>query len=358
MSSESRLRRIAPVFTLFVLSAVIAELLFGSTYLTIIVSLLPEIGFYGGAAVIIRYVARREHLGWLSILLLGLAFGVFEEFLVVQTSISPVLFPGATFIYGRNFGINWVYFLWAAGYESVWAIVLPIYLTEIVFPKRRKDPWLLKLGLSIVSIIFVLASIISWYVWTHVVAPAAIGYVFSPSLDLVLLAILMIGILAVAALTVSKFPQSKSNARVPPPWIGGLIIFVPSLLWFGLVAFAFDAIPSAPPAVAILAGLLLAAPVLIVIIKWSRSVDWSDIHRVALILGGLASSMIAGYWASGISSPINIAGKTIIDVVAFILLSYLAYRVRRSKILDGARIPTDTKIAKMYSIVSWSGNRK
>ena len=118
MNLESR--RLAPALTLAVLSAVIVELLFGSTYLTSISSLLPEIGFYGGAALIIRYVVRRHHRGWISIFLLGLAFAVFEEFLVVQTSVSPFLFAGLNFsqIYGRFLGVNWIYFLWAIGYEK------------------------------------------------------------------------------------------------------------------------------------------------------------------------------------------------------------------------------------------------
>jgi hypothetical protein len=51
-------QQVAPALTLLVLSAIIVELLFGSTHLTIITALIPEIGFYGGAALIIRYLAR------------------------------------------------------------------------------------------------------------------------------------------------------------------------------------------------------------------------------------------------------------------------------------------------------------
>ena len=53
--------KVAPALTLLVLSAVIVEILFGSTHLTIITALIPEIGFYGGAALFIRYTVRRLH---------------------------------------------------------------------------------------------------------------------------------------------------------------------------------------------------------------------------------------------------------------------------------------------------------
>jgi len=87
-------QKVAPALTLLILSAVIVEILFGTIYLIIITALIPEIGFYGGAALLIRYAVRRLHRGWFSILLLGLAFAVFEEFLIVQTSISSTLFVG------------------------------------------------------------------------------------------------------------------------------------------------------------------------------------------------------------------------------------------------------------------------
>ena len=72
------LQKVAPALTLLFLSAVIVELLFGTTHLTIITALIPEIGFYGGAALVIRYSVRRLHRSWFSILLLGVAFAVFE----------------------------------------------------------------------------------------------------------------------------------------------------------------------------------------------------------------------------------------------------------------------------------------
>jgi len=221
------LKKLAPPLTLLMLSVVIVELLFGTTHLTIITALIPGIGFYGGAALLIRYAVRRLHRSWFSILLLGIAFAVFEEFLIVQTSVSPTLFVGMPEIYGRTFGVNWVYFQWAAGYEAVWGIVLPIYLTEIIFPTQREDPWLSKRGLVATLVIFALASLVSWAIWTQEVAPQALGYTYSPTFASIIFALIVIAGLIVAALGPRSSPHLAHGAirmRLKP-WLLAAIFF-------------------------------------------------------------------------------------------------------------------------------------
>jgi hypothetical protein len=308
------------------------ELLFGSTYLTIISALIPEIGFYGGAALIIRHVVRRQHRGWLSVLLLGMAFAVFEEFLVVQTSVSPALFvgPSSPHIYGQILGVNLVYFMWAVGYESVWGIVLPIYLTELIFPNRREDQWPGRRGLSTTVTVFILASVVSWYIYTQVVAPLATGSIYSPPTSLIVFALATIAALGMVALgpRPARHPFQRRARVAPRPWLVGSLVFVPSLLWFVLVAFAFSEFPTVPAAVPIAAGLVLATGVLFLVRALSAGTGWQDIHRLAVIFGGLAASMLAGFLASGIVLPIDLIGKTVFDVVAVIMLVYLARKLR------------------------------
>jgi hypothetical protein len=320
--------QVAPIITLLFLSPVIAEVLFGSTYLTIISSLIIEIPFYGGAALLTRYLARHQHRGWVSILLLGVAFAIFVEFIVVQTSISPFIGSGSYNIYGRVLGVNWVYFLWAMGYESVWGVVLPIYLTELIFPSRREDLWFGKRGLSIIAIIFILGSVLSWYVWTQTVVPSTIGSVYQPPLVLIIFALAAIAVLVISALGPRPaLRPAQGTTRVPPqPWLAGLLVFVLSLLWFGLVAFAYDVIPKIPATVPIILGLILAGTVLFLIKTLSMCTNWRDAHRFAIIFGGLAASMLAGFWASGIVLAIDFVGKIVFNVIAVILLILLAWK--------------------------------
>jgi len=327
------LKKAAPALTLLVLSAVIVELLFGTTHLTIIIALIPEIGFYGGAALLIRYAVRRLHRSWFSTLLLGIAFAVFEEFIIVQTSISPTLFVGMPEIYSRIFGVNWVYFLWAAGYEGVWGIVLPIYLTEIVFPLRREGLWLSKRGLVITVVIFALGSLISWAIWTQEVAPQALGYTYSPSLALIIFALIVIaGLVFVAFGPQPSVHLAYRMTRMRlKPWSLGSLVFVLSLLWFVLVAFAFNTFPTVPVVIAVALGLALAGAVLFLILKLSKNSGWDDEKRLAIIIGGLFASMVAGFWASGIVLAIDFVGKIIFNVIAIVFLVSLARSLHKRR---------------------------
>jgi len=126
----SRRRRAAPVVTLLLLAPVTAEVLFGTTRVTTLFVLVPQIGAWGCGALIIRYLARRLSKGWRAILLLGIALAVAEECVIQQTSLAPLVGVNPDEVYGRAFGVNWVYFLWALGYESIWAVVLLVCLAR------------------------------------------------------------------------------------------------------------------------------------------------------------------------------------------------------------------------------------
>src|SRR3954447_25508341 len=116
----------APVVALLLLAPIISELLFGTTRITTIFVLLPQIGTWGCSALLIRELARRRRLSGMAILLLGMALAVAEECIIQQTSLAPLVGTSADHVYGKIIGVNWVYFLWALVYESVWAVVIPI----------------------------------------------------------------------------------------------------------------------------------------------------------------------------------------------------------------------------------------
>ena len=90
-----------PITVLIFLSPVLTELLMGVVHITNLWLLVPEMGVYGIAALIIREVARRWQRGWGTILALGIAFAVAEECVILQTSLTPQFFPPA---FTDNFG--------------------------------------------------------------------------------------------------------------------------------------------------------------------------------------------------------------------------------------------------------------
>ena len=164
-------RGVLPALTLMVLAPVIAEVLSASTRISFIVVLIPEILVWGGGALLIRELVRRWGGGWTSMWLLGLGLAIAEEFLIQQTSLAPLPWIGDKLQYGRMYGVNWIYFLYMLGYESVWVVLVPVQLTELIFPERRERLWLGTRGMVIVAILFLPGAFLAWFGWTQIARP-------------------------------------------------------------------------------------------------------------------------------------------------------------------------------------------
>jgi hypothetical protein len=326
-------RRIVPIITLLILAPVIVEVLFGSTHVTILGGLLPEIGLYGCTALITRALTRYRHKGWTSILLLGIAYGIAEECVFLQSSLYPVFAPNIQHIYGRALGVSWFYLLWAVGYEGIWGIVLPIQLTELIFPDRRDDPWLGIPGLIIAAICFLLAAIVTWYVWTRTLYASFYPGLqhYHPPLLTIIIALVVIAALAALAFALPSRPAQNVNRTAPPPWVVGLVAFVAGLLWFAPLALHSGSFPTFPVAIAVVLILAWAAGTFLLIRYWAASKNWGDAQRMALIFGALIANMLAGYRASGITLPIDFTGKAIFNVIAVIGLLYLSWKIQQRK---------------------------
>lgn len=318
--------------TLLLLSPIVSELLFGTTRITILFVLLPQIGTWGCATLVIRDVVRRRQGGWFAVLLFGLALAVAEECVIQQTSLAPLVGADPEHIYSRAFGVNWVYFLWALGYESIWVVLIPIQLAELIFPDRRDQPWLTTRGLVITSCVFLFASFIAWYSWTQLYVPQA----FPESSYRVPRTSIAVG-LGVAIALASAAMGSKSSisaglagTRKAPPW-PSLLLFalVGGLLWFCLVFLAYGAVPTLPVAVPIAAGIALAAGEAFLIARWSGSRGWRHSHALGLCAGAVGASMAAGFpLLIAMRGPtIDFAGKALFNLAAVILLIRLAQRL-------------------------------
>ena len=127
------MRRYLPVIVLLFLSPLLAEFVFGATPVSRLGGIWLLIFFYGGGAILIRELARRRGSGWERIVLLGAAYGIFEEGLLIQSMFNPDLFNAGR-VGGRALGVNWIWSEWTVGYHVVYSIVIPILLTEFLFP--------------------------------------------------------------------------------------------------------------------------------------------------------------------------------------------------------------------------------
>jgi hypothetical protein len=330
-ASLSGWRRVAPVVTLLLLAPIVSEVLFGATRLSVIFVLIPEIAIWGCGTLMIRHAVRRWRRGWVSLLLLGVALAIAEEWIIQQTSIAPLV-GLASHEYGRVWGVNWVYFLWAAGYESVWVVVLPVQLTELLFPARRDDLWVGRRGLILASVAFVLGSFVAWYSWTqHARTKVFHMPEYQPPLRDIVLAVVAIVLLVAAAFSPWTSPQPQREESAPRPWFVELTAFLFGFPWCLLVLLAFGMAPTLPFAIPMIAGIGWAGAVFWLITRWTSSHDWHDTHRFAVVFGGVGACMAAGFlvFAVGGALPIDWIGKVVLNMLAVFLMAGLGRRLRR-----------------------------
>ena len=142
---SGRWARRSPALMLFLLAPMVGELLSSSSPPA---EFFSPIGFvamtvlYGGGALLCRELAHRWGKGLASLLLLGAAYGVVEEGLLVKSFFNPNFVDmGALGSYGRWGGVNWVWSVNLMIYHAMISIATPVVLTNLVFASRREDSW-------------------------------------------------------------------------------------------------------------------------------------------------------------------------------------------------------------------------
>ncbi len=283
-----------------------------------------ETALYGCGAILIRETARRRGLGWGNILLMGAAYGVFEEGLYVQTWFNPG-YQGlhALAHYGRFFDTAWVWALGLTVFHMVFSITIPILLAESFFPRAADRPWLGRKGL---------AATIAWFSLTGAFAAimngfvlyAKSGYTHPPAAYLVAIAMTVCLFLLGSSLRFAA-PQSAGPRSAPGVWPLRIGAFLVTTAFF----FAFYGLStlSPYPIVPIAAMLALVGYAVAQCLVWSRRADWGARQRLALASGAF------GFWI--VVSPIAIA--TFLPVVALIflgLLVWLAAKIRGARIIS------------------------
>ena len=88
-------------------------------------------------------------------MLLGMAYGIYEEGLVVRSFFDPNWMDiGVLGSYGRLGGINCIWSISLTLFHAVVSIGLPILVVELSFPKLRDEPWLKTGGLVVCGVVF------------------------------------------------------------------------------------------------------------------------------------------------------------------------------------------------------------
>ncbi len=315
-------RGLWPALALVFLAPLVAEFLLGNLPIKLLPALVVLAPMYGGGALLIREVVRRTGRGWPSILLLGMAYAILEEGFTTQSLFNPnylklnlgLLAPA--FIPSLGIGAWWT--LWMLMVHGIWSISTPIALIEACVPDRAKTPWLGRVGLSVVAVVFLLgatATTLMGYKQDHFMASNA------QFVGAAIVIVLMIGL-------AFKVPtKSRDTAPGIPP----------SAVLLGVISIAFASGAMLVPmrwgwgAVAALLALVLG--MLVVVAAWARKGAMGLAHQLAL---GAGAALAYGWHAflqhpavGGLDASVRV-GNAIFLAGAIGLVGFAAKQIARA----------------------------
>jgi hypothetical protein len=335
--------RLAPAVGLFFLAPLTAEYLIG--YLDSTGSL-PRLLFgllffgplYGGAALTIREITRRSGRGWLTIILLSFAFGVFQAGLVDHSlfNMSYLDFEWMedaampTYIPALGISVN-LALSYIIGHV-MWSICVPILVVEAFVPHHRTTPWLSNAGLVVTILLYLgMCGIIFW---GHIVEEN-----FLPSPAQLVAATAVVMLLIYAAFKVKEPRPQASNNPIPSPWWTGIITFfilsATTLLEIGVALLGMDtAFLSDWPGTLLSAGLHILLAVLLW--RWSRHGAWHTDHMLA-VAGGI---LLTRAWMAFLIEPAGDVALTykllhnIVFLLGVVLLIFMALRQQKQAAVE------------------------
>ncbi len=265
-----------PAVVTFFLAPVVGEVLSTATPLPgFLLAWLPLALLYGCGALLCRELALRWGTGWVGLLLLGAAYGIIEEGLIVRSFFDPAWRDlGELGIYGRSLGVNWVWTLLLIIFHMAVSIGVTIGIVEMLFPGRKHDRWLGRRGMVASSLILLGLGAVGFFMYSP------------PPMYLIGTALVVVG-LGIAAKRITYSPRGNPAAEVPRPrrfFILGLLAIFGVFLATGIgVATGVQATVTAEVMIAITVGSTVLA------LRWSGGTKaWDDSHRLALNAGIIA----------------------------------------------------------------------
>ncbi|MBO2453512.1 hypothetical protein J4573_40920 [Actinomadura barringtoniae] len=306
-----------PVLGLLLLAPLVGEYLLGNTPVTDFGSLPLYLPLYGCGALLIREVARRTGHGWPTMLLLGAAYGLWEEGPVDQMLWNP-RYGG--FDFGLTYAGTHVPFLGTSvallqdvvSMHMIWSICVPIALVE-AFRRDRQRPWLGRVGLAITALVLAAGS-----AGLAAIQYAANGH-FMASAWQWTVGLVLIGGLILAAFLVPRVPKRQGESAAPSPWLAGCAAFaLTSAYWVGQAVLR-DRVSDW---VLVIGWLALAAIAVAVGISWSHCRGWGAQHRAAVAVGALLTYVWVGFTHAsdmGVSLSTALIGNIIFGTGALVL---------------------------------------
>jgi hypothetical protein len=325
-------RRIPPALALFLLSPIIGELLsgsapppefftpFGFTVMTLL---------YGGGALTARELKVRWGKGMGSLLLLGAAYGVLEEGLMVASFQNPHWMDlGVLGVFGRWLGVNWVWAVELTAYHAIVSITSPIMLVELVYHESKGEPWLRGRWLWVVPGLLLADVVFGLFVFSMVTGfwPPLPQYAF------------MVLIMTAFILMARRLPPDWARRGTKPmrkPSFYALVIlvgafFCGAIFWILPNALAF---PFAPIFV-----ILLGAATVIGLIAFLAGYDWNRataMHRYGIVVGALSLLILFAFFQELDASRLDdTSGMSLVGLAFLIGLLLLQRNLRKEAVVQ------------------------
>jgi hypothetical protein len=300
------LKKIPPWLTLLILAPVLGELVSGHqpplelcNPISVLLLMLP----YGFGALLCRELVRRWKRGWLSLVLLGIAYAVYEEAIVVRSFFDPNWMELNILKPYYVLGVNWTYAEMLVHFHVLVSIGASVILAEMLYPKGREESWLGNRGLTVCIIGLALWFPAGWLMTSYV--PPRPGYALSWAA--------IAGLILAARFVPANVPLPvKKNA--PHPFFFLLLGFLNMTLFF-VAVYVLPEIWSPPLALPIIGLALLDALTLLLLLRWSGNGGaWDDRHRLAWVAGGLGFFIFFGF----ANDAEKFAGRSCVSALAIV----------------------------------------
>ena len=308
----NRLQRLSPGMALLLLAPVLGELVSGHQTLfqfinplAFVLSALP----YGCGAIVCRELKIRWDKGWVSLALLGIAYGLYEEALVARSFWDPDWAElGALRDYSYWRGVVWTYFEVLIHFHLTISILASVILTEILYPDQRRESWVSNRGL--------IACFVGLGIW--MVPLVLINPFMPPWPGFIATIVTIVGLIVLARIVPARVFPARPGLNVRPLWygvIGVINVSVTFIAIFTLPEIDPSWLPSWPVMFTLIAMLNLLT--FGVLLWWSgNGADWDDRHKLLFVIGLLAFFLVMDFF----SDLERFGGLSIVAVVTILAL--------------------------------------
>ncbi len=234
---------------------------------------------YGFGALIARELNVKWGRNILRLLLLGAAFGLYEEGIVVYSLFDPKWNElGALSYYGFYGGINWTWGMMTVHFHIIISIIAGIVITEIVYYNKRSERWLTNRGMA--------GCFTGLMMWTPVMIVITGRKI--PTITLYILCIAIIVMLLIAAKNVKIINIKYKTIRAKKPY-AYFILGALNMTLFFVTVFITPELKFPPLIITILILLGIDIGTLFLLLRWSDGGKrWEDRQKLAFVSGELS----------------------------------------------------------------------